>query len=207
MKPVNGIFPGVLYPNAVVGGCIEIFENVWPNPEETINIIENEVVRPESGMYWSMATTLESGHNQRKRTNYDMCVSYIAEQYDNPVAQNIHNQFNMVLLASTIEYAKKHGVSYLCHEPYNLIKYSGGQSYTSHYDGTTSTGRTISAICYLNDDYVGGEIEFTNFDIKIKPEPGMLILFPSNYAYSHIAHPVVSGTKYAIVTWITDREV
>jgi predicted 2-oxoglutarate/Fe(II)-dependent dioxygenase YbiX len=35
----------------------------------------------------------------------------------------------------------------------------------------------------------------------------MLILFPSNYAYSHIAHPVTSGTKYAMVTWIRDREI
>jgi hypothetical protein len=35
----------------------------------------------------------------------------------------------------------------------------------------------------------------------------MLILFPSNYAYSHIAHPITNGTKYAMVTWIKDREL
>ena len=46
----------------------------------------------------------------------------------------------------------------------------------------------------------------TNFDIKIKPQPGMLILFPSNFAYTHIAHPVTSGSKYALVTWIKDRD-
>jgi len=68
-------------------------------------------------------------------------------------------------------------------------------------------GRSISALCYLNSDYEGGEIEFVNFGVKIKPESGMMILFPSNYAYMHIAHPVISGIKYALVTWIRDRMI
>jgi hypothetical protein len=37
---VNNLFPGEITPNAVVGGCIEIFENVWPNHKETINLVE-----------------------------------------------------------------------------------------------------------------------------------------------------------------------
>jgi len=32
----------------------------------------------------------------------------------------------------------------------------------------------------------------------------MLIIFPSNYAYRHVAHPILSGTKYAMATWVTD---
>jgi predicted 2-oxoglutarate/Fe(II)-dependent dioxygenase YbiX len=70
----------------------------------------------------------------------------------------------------------------------------------------TSTGRSVSAICYLNNDYEGGELEFPHFNLTIKPEPGMLILFPSNFAYAHIAHPIISGTKYALVTWLRDRD-
>jgi predicted 2-oxoglutarate/Fe(II)-dependent dioxygenase YbiX len=66
-------------------------------------------------------------------------------------------------------------------------------------------GRTISALLYLNNDYTGGHLEFPNFGIKIKPEPGMLILFPSNFAYRHQSTPVISGTKYCLVTWIRDR--
>jgi predicted 2-oxoglutarate/Fe(II)-dependent dioxygenase YbiX len=60
-------------------------------------------------------------------------------------------------------------------------------------------------LIYLNDDYEGGEIEFVNFDIKIKPKAGTLIMFPSNYPYSHIAHPVISGTKYAVSTFLHER--
>ena len=95
----------------------------------------------------------------------------------------------------------------LYHEEYGCIKYATGTEYKAHYDSGTEMGRIISALVYLNDDYEGGELEFPWFGIKIKPKAGMLILFPSNFAYRHIAHPVKSGTKYALVTWIRDRQV
>ena len=47
---VNGFFPGELKPDAVVAGCVEIYENAWPNPKETINMIEKECADPFSGV-------------------------------------------------------------------------------------------------------------------------------------------------------------
>ena len=88
---------------------------------------------------------------------------------------------------------------------YNILKYESGQEYKVHYDGATGQGRHISCILYLNESYEGGEIEFPAFGFKIKPQAGMLVMFPSNFAYRHIAHPVLSGTKYAMVTWLHDR--
>ena len=43
---VSGIFPGTLLPTTTVGGCIDIFENAWPNPEETIAAIETACKDP-----------------------------------------------------------------------------------------------------------------------------------------------------------------
>lgn len=207
VNQINGLFPGELYPDYTVAGCIDIFENAWPNPEETISLIEEEIENPNSGIFWTRASTIGQGTKQNIRTNSHLGITYAAEEFENQLAQNIHNQMYLLLLASTIPYARKHNIPELYHEGYNMLKYSGGQEYKAHADGLTSSGRSVSAICYLNDNYEGGEIEFVNFGIKINPEPGMLILFPSNYAYSHIAHPVVSGTKYAIVTWIKDRQI
>jgi predicted 2-oxoglutarate/Fe(II)-dependent dioxygenase YbiX len=202
---VNGLFPGELLPDATVGGCIDIFENAWPNPQETIEMLEKECSIPDSGLSWHRAQTIGQGINQSARTNYDIAISYAAHETGNKVAQNIHNQFYIMLLAATIPYAKKHHIDELHHENYNMLRYRTGQEYKPHSDGDTGSGRAVSAICYLNNDYEGGYVEFTNFGVKIKPEPGMLLLFPSNYAYEHIAHPVVSGTKYALVTWLHDR--
>ena len=113
-----------------------------------------------------------------------------------------------MLLAASIPYSIKYGMTEgnLWHEDYSMLKYSEGEEYKQHFDGLTQSGRSISAIVYLNNDYEGGEIEFHHFGVKIKPQPGMLILFPSNFAYSHIAHPITKGTKYALVTWLKDRQ-
>jgi predicted 2-oxoglutarate/Fe(II)-dependent dioxygenase YbiX len=203
---INGLFPGELTPNTTIAGCIDIFENVWPNPKQTIELVENECANPNSGAYWTRAETVGSGPYQEFRTNVLLPVSTLADVSNNPLLQNIHNQFYTMLLAATNPYAKKYGIEEnFYHEGYNLLKYSKNQEYKKHYDGGTKIARSISAVMYLNDDYEGGELEFPHFDVKIKPEAGMLILFPSNYAYAHIAHPVTSGTKYALVTWIRDQ--
>jgi predicted 2-oxoglutarate/Fe(II)-dependent dioxygenase YbiX len=69
-----------------------------------------------------------------------------------------------------------------------------------HYDdGSKHVSNIVtSCVIYLNDDYEGGEIEFCNFDIKVKPVKNSMVLFPSNYPYMHTAHQVHSGTRYAI---------
>jgi predicted 2-oxoglutarate/Fe(II)-dependent dioxygenase YbiX len=204
---INGFFTGELKPSTTVAGCIDIYENAWPNPYETIAMVENRISDPTADARWEKASTLGLGQSQDIRTNKHLSVTHYGRINNDPVFQNVHNQFNLMLLAATIPYNHRYYINEpFWHEDYNLLKYTNDQQYRRHYDGISASGRVVSAICYLNDDFEGGELEFPNFGIKIKPQAGMLILFPSNYAYAHIAHPVTSGTKYAIVTWIRDRE-
>lgn len=205
---VHNIFPGERSPDVTIAGCIDIFENAWPNPGKTIDMIEQACLDPDSSIAWRRAATNGRGPRQDVRTNLTIEVSECADIYDNKIMQHIHNQFYLLLLATTIPYSQRYDMHEgLWHEGYQLLKYRGGEEYKAHYDGGTHLGRAISAIVYFNNDYEGGELEFVNFDVRIKPEPGMLILFPSNYAYRHIAHPVTKGNKYALVTWIKDREI
>lgn len=204
----NNFFPGELIPNAVIAGCIAVYENVWPDPYQTIAMVENEITKQDSEIYFQRAETTDNGAYQEYRTNKMMGVTHLAGVQNNALMQNIHNQFYMLLLAATIPYAKMYGINEnLYHEHYQLLKYSEGEQYKAHYDSGTRMGRAISCLCYLNNDYEGGELEFPNFKIKITPEPGMLLLFPSNFAYLHQAHPVTNGTKYTMVTWLKDREM
>jgi prolyl 4-hydroxylase len=59
----------------------------------------------------------------------------------------------------------------------------------------------MSAILYLNDVEEGGGTWFDKFDLMINPEAGKLLLFPSNFPYTHQAMPPLSGQKYILVTW------
>jgi len=200
------MFAGAIEPSATVGGCIDIFENVWPDPEMTITRLEMECSNPNSGMGWNRAHTVGQGVMQNARTNLSLNVTQAGQGSENQVAKDIHNQFYFALLATTLGYVNRYHIDEtLYHEPYQALKYRAGDGYNTHYDGGTELGRAVSALVYLNDDYEGGELEFPNYKFKLKPEKGMLVLFPSNYAYRHIAHPVISGTKYALVTWIHDR--
>ena len=123
------------------------------------------------------------------------------------MVHHIWDQFQVVLEEYARSYYQDYSINENCfsNEPYNVIRYKTGDHYPNHYDGNTSLGRHLSVILYLNDDFEGGELYFKNFDLTIKPEAGMLLLFPSNYAYQHEARPITQGTKYAIVTWLHDR--
>lgn len=206
---INGLYLQERKPDAVVAGCVEIFENAWPSdPKQTIDMIENECKNLDSGVSWQKAGTIGAGAYQNVRTNLMMDLTYLSDITESNAVQTINNIFYTTTLSASNSYAKRYEINEsLYHEHYQLLKYRGGEYYNAHYDGGTNIGRCISAICYLNDDYDGGEIEFVNFKVKIKPQAGMMILFPSNYAYAHIAHPITNGTKYAIVTWIRDRIV
>jgi hypothetical protein len=108
---INGLYPGELSPDTTVAGCIDIFENVWPEPETTIRRIEQECSNPDSGVYWQRAETVGSGAIQDVRTNKLSMISKHAQVANNPVCQNIHNQFYISLLAATKTYKSKFDIN------------------------------------------------------------------------------------------------
>lgn len=194
-----------LKPTQIVGGAIYIYENLWDDTEQIIKDVEKEASTQDSGMFFDRAMTMGNDWTG-PRQNLIMGLSYAARR-GNELAIEIHNRYGTLLDRALIGYAKQFDTKYTFHEDYGLLKYRGEnkEHYDAHYDGGTETGRSISAVFYLNDDYEGGEIEFVHYGVKIKPKKATLVLFPSNYAYAHIAHEVTKGIKYAIVTWIHDR--
>jgi predicted 2-oxoglutarate/Fe(II)-dependent dioxygenase YbiX len=57
-------------------------------------------------------------------------------------------------------------------------------------------------VAYPNDDYEGGSLFFRLQNLDVKADAGDLFIFPSNFMYPHRAMPVISGTKYSIVTML-----
>jgi predicted 2-oxoglutarate/Fe(II)-dependent dioxygenase YbiX len=95
-----------------------------------------------------------------------------------------------------------------------ILSYGVGGHYCPHIDGESlwqpptgeliwkkSTDRDLSMVFYLNDDFEGGDFIFPDLKIKVRPEPGMLICFPSNRYYKHGVEPVTKGKRYSIVCW------
>jgi Rps23 Pro-64 3,4-dihydroxylase Tpa1-like proline 4-hydroxylase len=82
----------------------------------------------------------------------------------------------------------------------HLLRYEKGGYLPAHQDHGVSS-RVLSVVMYLNNEYEGGELSFPNSKIKIKPEPGSIIFFPSNYLYVHEVAPIISGTRYSMPHW------
>ena len=101
-----------------------------------------------------------------------------------------------------------------------ILSYSIGGHYKPHIDGESiwvsprgekiwkkSTDRDISTVFFLNNNFEGGDFVFPDLKIRIRPEPGMMVCFPSNHHYMHGVEPVTRGKRYSIVTWSTIKGI
>ena len=84
---------------------------------------------------------------------------------------------------------------------YNLLRYEKNNFYHEHVDSFTEIPRTLSCSLILNDEFKGGEFSFFNNEIIYNLKKGSAIIFPSNFLYPHSVLPIISGTRYSIVTW------
>ena len=60
-----------------------------------------------------------------------------------------------------------------------------------HQDPGLEHNILVSFSLYLNDDFEGGELEFKDLPIKIKPKAGMLAVIPGGNEYSHRVNKVL----------------
>jgi len=97
-----------------------------------------------------------------------------------------------------------------------MLSYGIGGHYKPHIDGESlwrtpdgeliwkkSIDRDLSIVMFLNNDFEGGDFVFSELKVRVRPEPGMMVCFPSNHHYRHGVEPVIKGTRYSIVCWAT----
>lgn len=60
-----------------------------------------------------------------------------------------------------------------------------------HQDPGLESNILVSFSLYLNDDFEGGELEFGNLPIKVKPKAGMLAVIPGGEKYKHRVNKVL----------------
>lgn len=81
---------------------------------------------------------------------------------------------------------------------------SKGDKFDYHVDeyDAISCRRFLVAFIYLNDVEEGGETEFPELNVKIKPRSGNCLIFPPNWLYLHSGNPPISGDKYIMGTYL-----
>ena len=112
--------------------------------------------------------------------------------------------------------APKYNCQFKSYEPVQFLGYPVGGHYKGHNDGESFNMKTrqwescmprdVSFLFYLNDQYGGGELEFTDLGLTIKPKKGMMIAFPSYKDFAHKVHPVTWGHRYSLVSWVATQK-
>lgn len=65
-----------------------------------------------------------------------------------------------------------------------------------------ASDRVMTYMVYLNDVAEGGETEFLEQCIRIKPKKGTVVFFPTHATHVHRGNPVLSGEdKYILTGW------
>mgnify|MGYP003626487032 FL=1 len=87
-----------------------------------------------------------------------------------------------------------------------ILRYEKDGGHLPAHQDLGVSSRLISTVSYLNDNYEGGEIEFRQSKVRIKPSTGDIVFFPSNFLYVHEVMAVTNGTRYSMPHWYHHRE-
>lgn len=116
------------------------------------------------------------------------------------------------------------GIPIMNYEDLQVVNYKPGQLYKPHYDACkvddsycnssllnhNNTNRYATFLIYLNDDFTGGETEFPNKNIEVKPKKGKAVLFFNldddlndvRFNSFHGGKPPNTGEKWLCNKWI-----
>jgi hypothetical protein len=168
---------------------MKVIDGAIKNPDEVIRAIEQHYP-------FSRSVVGKERVVDDIRTSETTYLPFLA--YNNP--EPIH-AMNKAVWHELDKYAKDAGTGFRAVEDVSVNRYEPGQFYGIHTDYGYGSHRVISALVYLNTVDDGGETYFDKFDLAIKPVAGRLLIFPSNYLFSHEARATVDSVKVSAAYW------
>jgi len=173
---------------------IATFDNIFPESMDYVNEILNQNIE------WRKA---EVGTHQGSGVKtYARDTDLIILQEGPGILGDFIKSFREHLEPCLNEYKNYYGANVNTFQDAQLLRYGLGQKFISHVDDSPRLTRRISLTYYLNDEYEGGDVEFDKFGLRFKAKKNQLLLFPSNFVYSHQVYPVTDGLRYVIVQWM-----
>ena len=192
----------------VIGPGIHVYHDVLTDDLNISLTLENYLSDNNDAAQWAEA---EVGYQQRM-PDYRDCYDFKFKTSSHLAKGSTQQELDLRKMYNLTHFKQLQAVKHYCGiynigemrywEATNFVKYGPKQHFAEHVDHGYSYNCTVSLVAYANDNYEGGELEFRLWNLKIKPQKGDLVIFPSNYMYPHRSLPVVEGTKYSLVTML-----
>lgn len=130
--------------------------------------------------------------------------------------ESLHRKVIDVFFDCVAEYSSCNGLAFSNEnvgQDWLLVReYNAGSKMSAHSDVYSYVKKdgnpvipSLTAILYVNDDYLGGEIDFIHDDLIIKPKAGSVVIFPSNK--QHEVLEILSGNRYMTQTYVYENPV
>ena len=134
-----------------------------------------------------------------------------------PITEEMHNNFEKAVAHCFRQFViPKYHCEFKDYDPVQFLGYPVGGHYKGHNDSEAfdfetrkwekTMNRDVSFLFYLNSEFGGGELEFYDLGLTIKPKKGMMIAFPSYKEFAHKVHPVTWGHRYSLVSWVATQK-
>lgn len=93
-------------------------------------------------------------------------------------------------------------------EVFNIQYYKPSEGYFKYHTERFSpqepfVSRHLVFMTYLNDVTEGGETEWYHQKLKISPEKGLTVIWPSDWTFTHRGLPSLSQEKYIATGWLS----
>ena len=186
-----------------IAPCISLYEDVMSESSviEFLAKVEEEAIDEWSDLEWDYGKT-GTGSTTDTRTSINCLLTSLLPPYETTELSDFYKK-NIFLpcLAVAQDYRQEFMLEDCIPEEFAILKYYQGGYYRAHYDHWRDNKRVFSIVASLGEAESGGELEFPTFDVTVKLKTGSVLMFPSNFPYLHVAHPVLEGVKHSLVSW------
>lgn len=135
---------------------------------------------------------------------------------------HLHKSTCTVLVRKVLRLLKNSSTTHM--ELPQVARYLVNEKYNAHYDSPepihtafhqNGGARSVTILCYLNDVEQGGETEFCNLNLRIKPRRGDAIVFFPTHADGSIDHDTLhaalpmshpNSVKWVAQVWMRHGE-
>lgn len=168
---------------------------------ETIEGLEDITEMDTSALKWGRTHPLSLKHKNVGFENLED-ESKVDKEYGlQLLLHDLSKTASEVFTESAIDYLNKKNITKSSFSSFYFTKTENGSKQLHMKDNhNNETTKIVSFKYFINDNFDGGEIEFVDLNIKIKPKSGQLLIHPAEYHY--VEHKVENGNKYQIICWL-----
>ena len=170
--------------------------------DECIMIIDAYLNSPQA-----VSTVADEGEHLEIRKGNEASLLSVSADIDGFLKQKMVQVFQQYTKDIGEEFGKylfsKNGTA----EEFRIKEYYQNQGYYKEHSDDVGV-RKLAIIFYLNTVHKGGETEFPhlhdewNNSIKITPDPGKVLVFPTTFLFPHAGLMPLSGNKYIAQCYI-----